>query len=201
MSRIRLAASAERLDALEVVRSHREDEVALGDDRARELSRAMRRQIEVALHADEQRAVRRGRAVPRARAGARRPRRRAARARSRPCARSPRPAGCDRCCRCRRRGASCRSRVSDEVGHALAQTSRRRSRPAGSRADARPVQSTTVDGCRRRERAAVEHAKRAARDRRRSTALRISRADIAGGTPGRFALVDVIASPCARISR
>ena len=28
-----------------------------------------------------------------------------------------------------------------------------------------------------------------------------SRADVAGGTPGRLALVEVIASPCARISR
>ena len=64
----------------------------------------------------------------------------------------------------------------------------------------RPVQSSTVDGF---DGASVPAS--STRNVPRATASphcsRISAADVAGGTPGRFALVDVIASPCARMSR
>src|SRR5207302_884245 len=64
----------------------------------------------------------------------------------------------------------------------------------------RPMQSTTVD--------AFEGVRRPpSRTRRSPRAIAsghcasISPTVIAGGTPGRFALVDVIGSPCARMSR
>ena len=50
--------------------SHREDEITVRDDGARELARAVTAEIEATLHADEQRAIRRGGAIPGARAGA-----------------------------------------------------------------------------------------------------------------------------------
>src|SRR5688500_4381932 len=53
------------------MRTHGEDQVAAVDEAARERLGPVTAQIQATLHADEQRAVRRGRAVPRARAGAR----------------------------------------------------------------------------------------------------------------------------------
>jgi hypothetical protein len=62
------------------------------------------------------------------------------------------------------------------------------------------VQSTTVDGL-----DGVSAPPSRTRSTPRATAPphcdRISAARVAGGTPGRFALVEVKASPCARIKR
>ena len=140
-----------------------------------------------------------GRAVPGARAGAADLDRRADRARSRPCARSLRRAGCGRCCRCRRRGASC-AHASPMSRGAVSRSTAAEIAPGRTTRGARPVQSTTVEGS---DGASVPPS--STRSAPRAIAAlhcsRISRADIAGGTPGRFALVEVIASPCARISR
>ena len=157
-----LARAAQRFDALDVVRSHREDEIGLLHDLAGQLARAVRVEVELALDADEQRAVRCGGAVPGAGAGARRPhvvhaargglahRDRLRRAR------------CDRCCPVQTNSTRTLV-VSDEVGHALAE---HRGRDGAGTNDPQPLRRAIHDGRRRRrlQRAAVEQPDRAARD-------------------------------------
>src|SRR5689334_16366453 len=67
---IRAAAAAERFDALEMVRPHRENEVGALHQLARERLCPVRAEVHVPLHPDEQGAVAGRRTCLRARAGA-----------------------------------------------------------------------------------------------------------------------------------
>ena len=110
-----------------------------------ELLRAMTGEVEPALHADEQRAVGRGRVVPRARARARDVEIRNAAVERRSCARALRPAGSGRCCRCRQREGSS-SQASPMRSGTLSRNLAAEIAPGRITRGCRPVQSTTVDG-------------------------------------------------------
>ena len=128
------------------MRTHGENEIGVAHELARQRLRAMGAEIHVPLHADEQRAVARRRAVVRARAGADRLDVRAGRARWRSFARSLQRADCGRCCRCRRTGSSCRHASPIKLG-TLSRSVLAAIAPGRITRGRRPVQSSTVDGC------------------------------------------------------
>src|SRR5215204_7785451 len=66
-----LAFTPQRLGALEMMGPHDQDHVLVLDDLARELAGAVSAQVDAALEGHEQAAIRRRRAVPGARTGAR----------------------------------------------------------------------------------------------------------------------------------
>src|SRR6476646_1012479 len=193
-----------------MVRPHRQHDVRLGDEVAREQLRAVIAQVEPVLHPDEQRAVRRRRALPGARPRARdldvgesaldrdlvgdRFGERAATG----------VAGADEqnlhihdicvVSRCRRHQASpTRSgTLSRRISALIA--------PGRITRGRRPVQSTTGEGAdgARRPPSSASSVPRAITDFHCET---ISPTDVAGGTPGLFALVEVSGWPYARSSR
>ena len=61
---VNFAASAELLHLLQMARRHNENEIGLGNDCGREFSRAMPGEIDLPLHANEQRLVGRGNVIP-----------------------------------------------------------------------------------------------------------------------------------------
>src|SRR6185312_13192404 len=67
----RLSRPAQRLDTLEVMWTHRQNQIRRAYDIAREGLRLVHAEVHVALHADEERAVTRRRAIVSARARAR----------------------------------------------------------------------------------------------------------------------------------
>src|SRR5688572_7223514 len=156
-------------------------------------------EVEIALHADEQRAVRCGRIVP------------GARARAANLDIGERALDDDFASdRLGERAATGVASADEQNAHAthaspmrpgtLSRSTRAGIAPGRMTRGARPMQSTTVDGSEGVSRP-PSRTRRSPRAMASGHCVRISCDVIAGGTPGRLALVEVIGSPCARISR